>query len=50
MRWSGMNSDCAEGTASVFIAHPGSLTALTDQVITLDGGCVVERADTLGDN
>ena len=34
----------------LLIAHRGSPTALADQVITLDGRRIVNRADTLSDN
>ena len=34
----------------LLIAHRGSLTALADQIITLDGGRIVERIDTRSDN
>jgi hypothetical protein len=30
--------------------HPRSLTALADQINTLDGGRIVDRADTTSDN
>lgn len=33
----------------LLIAHRGSLTALADQIITLDQGRIVDRADTTGD-
>ena len=34
----------------LLIAHRGSLTALADQIITLDQGRIVDSADTTGDN
>jgi ABC-type multidrug transport system fused ATPase/permease subunit len=34
----------------LLIAHRGSLTALADQIVTIDAGRVVDRVDTTSDN